>query len=71
MESCGDRNQGEQTEKIIQNSRSVQGDTAMIPNITKPVISLIYNLTLIYNTDMTKKMQFITMIMNSFYFYLS
>jgi len=41
MLSCGDRNQGEQTEEMIKNSHSVQGDTAFILDITNPVIFLI------------------------------
>ncbi|KAJ7418148.1 hypothetical protein BTVI_30386 [Pitangus sulphuratus] len=43
MESCGDGNQFEQTEEMMKNFYGVQGETAMISDIMKPGISLIYN----------------------------
>lgn len=47
-ESCGDRNQSERTEKMIKNSPDISEDTAVVSDIMKAVILLIYNTDVIY-----------------------
>lgn len=39
IESCGDRNQSQQTEKAVKNSHNIQGDAATLSDIMKAVIS--------------------------------
>lgn len=39
IESCGDRNQSQQTEKAVKNSHNIQGDAATLLDIMKAVIS--------------------------------